>query len=99
MLSTIPVKERELAEISRQQNIKNNIYSFLLEKREQTSFSLRSAEADSKIIDYAEILPDPVSPKTLYVLLAAVVASMAMGVAFVMGRDLLSRNILYRTEI
>ena len=63
MLKTIPEKERELLGISRQQAIKNNIYTFLLQKREETALSFASAVADSRIIDKAESSDVPVSPK------------------------------------
>jgi uncharacterized protein involved in exopolysaccharide biosynthesis len=36
VLTTIPQKERQLLEISRNQNIQNGIYQFLLQKREET---------------------------------------------------------------
>ena len=63
MLKTIPEKERELLGISRQQAIKNNIYTFLLQKREETALSFASAVADSRIIDKAESSDSPVGPK------------------------------------
>ncbi len=63
MLKTIPEKESELLSISRQQAIKNNIYTFLLQKREETALSFASAVADSRIIDKAETSDIPVSPK------------------------------------
>ncbi len=63
MLKTIPEKERELLGISRQQAIKNNIYTFLLQKREETALSFASAVADSRIIDKAESSDIPVRPK------------------------------------
>jgi uncharacterized protein involved in exopolysaccharide biosynthesis len=36
VFTTIPQKERQLLEISRNQNIQNGIYQFLLQKREET---------------------------------------------------------------
>ena len=39
MLSSIPQKEKQLLEISRQQSIKNEIYSYLLQRREEAALS------------------------------------------------------------
>ena len=51
LLHTIPSKERELLEISREQSIKNGIYSFLLQKREESELSYASTISDNKIIN------------------------------------------------
>src|SRR5690606_8850736 len=53
MLSSIPQKERDLVEISRQQNIKTSVYNFLLQKREETAMALSSSIADSRTVDNA----------------------------------------------
>ena len=62
VLSAIPEKERELIEINREQGIKNGIYTFLLQKKEETALSYASTVSDSRIIDKAQLL-NPVSPK------------------------------------
>jgi uncharacterized protein involved in exopolysaccharide biosynthesis len=51
LLKTIPQKERGLLEISRQQAIKNNIYSFLLQKREETALSSAATSSDLRIMN------------------------------------------------
>lgn len=56
-------KEKSLIDISRQQTIKNDIYSFLLQKREETELSYASAVADSRVIESAIANPSPVKPK------------------------------------
>jgi capsular exopolysaccharide synthesis family protein len=98
VLSTLPVKERELLEISRQQAIKNNIYTFLLQKREETALSYASAVADSRVIDRAESVGQ-VSPNGKLVYLIAIFASLMISIGFVAIKDALNRTIATRTEI
>ncbi len=63
MLRSVPGKERALLEVSRQQAIKNNIYTFLLQKREETALAYAAAISDSRIVDGAETAGVPVSPE------------------------------------
>ena len=98
-LSAIPQKERELVEISRDQAIKNEIYSFLLQKREESELSYASTIADSRVVNYADTSELPVSPKKLIVLIAAFVFALGCPVALVTGKEVLSPKILYRQEI
>ena len=62
MLYSIPVKERELLELSRDQEIKRGIYSFLLQKREESELSYASNISDTRIINNAASNETPVSP-------------------------------------
>ncbi len=99
MLKTIPEKERELLSISRQQAIKNNIYTFLLQKREETALSFASAVADSRIIDPAESSDVPVSPKKKLIYLAAFLGALVLGIAIIYIKDLLTRTVQDRSDI
>lgn len=99
MLNSIPQKERELTEISRQQTIKNSVYSFLLQKREQTALTISSNMPDSKVIDAAKAGINPVTPRKPLILGLAVICALALSVGFVSGKDLLNRKILFRSEI
>lgn len=99
VLQTIPQKERELLEISRQQAIKNEIYSFLLQKREETALSYAPSTGDSKVVDVAEASYGPVSPKRNVIYLAALALAFTAGIALVSGKDLLSSKVLYRSDI
>ncbi|KAA9041477.1 polysaccharide biosynthesis tyrosine autokinase [Ginsengibacter hankyongi] len=99
MLKTIPEKERELLGISRQQAIKNNIYTFLLQKREETTLSYASAVADSRVIDKAETSDVPVSPKKSLIYFIVFVGSLAFGIAAISIKTMLTRSIQDRAEI
>ncbi|WP_242918081.1 GumC family protein [Pontibacter liquoris] len=99
VLQTIPQKERELLEISRQQAIKNDAYSFLLQKREETVLSYAPTAGDTRIVDMAESSLLPVSPRPLHVYLIAVVLAFFSGIAMVMGKELMNGKLLFRSEI
>lgn len=99
MLSGIPEKERQLLEISRDQNIQNGIYQFLLQKREESELSYASTNSDSKVINYAKAGGNPVSPKTNMIYFAAILLGLILPIIFVNGRELLNNKILYRKEI
>ncbi|MDR2362256.1 MAG: polysaccharide biosynthesis tyrosine autokinase [Prevotellaceae bacterium] len=69
IIQSVPRKERELVDITRQKEIKNQLYVYLLSKREETAISYASTVADSRIIDVARHSLYPVQPKKKIVLL------------------------------
>ena len=99
ILSSIPQKEKQLIEISRDQNIKNGIYSFLLQKREETELSYVSSLSDSKVVNYALSSDKPVKPKKIIVYILALFLGFILPVTLITGKEALSPKILYRKEI
>jgi tyrosine-protein kinase Etk/Wzc len=99
ILKTLPAKERKLVEISRQQGIKNSIYSFLLQKREETALTFSSAIADTRIIDAAATSVKPVAPKPILIWAMAILAALGLGAAFIAIREGLNQRIVFRSEI
>ena len=99
MLQGVPQKERQLLDISREQQIKSNIYSFLLQKREESELAYASTVSNNRVVDYAQASPSPVSPKVLLVYLFSILSFMGLCFAFVAIRESLSGKVLYRSEI
>ena len=99
MLRGVPEKEKAFVEVSRQQEIKNNIYTFLLQKREETAVASAAAVSDSRIVDAAEALAVPISPKKPLVLAIAVFAGLAFIAALITLRDMMKREVTSRAEI
>lgn len=54
-LTVLPKQERELIEIQRQQGIKQNLYLYLLQKREETALDLAVAVGNSRIVEPAAV--------------------------------------------
>jgi len=99
MLSGIPEKERQLLEISRQQSIKSDIYTFLLQKREEAAISFASTVANNRLVDSAIASKSPVSPNKMVVYIIAVIIAIGAGIGFIEVKDLLNNNITSQTEI
>ena len=58
----IPNQERQYIEVARQKQLKENLYLFLYEKREENALALASAVMPAKIIATPQMNPQPVSP-------------------------------------
>lgn len=99
LIKTIPGKERALVDITRQQAIKNNLYIYLLEKREETSLSFASAVSDSRTIDIARSSVGPVKPVKGIVYLLFSLLGLIIPFALIYIIDLLNDKIKSRKEI
>ncbi|RYY98533.1 MAG: polysaccharide biosynthesis tyrosine autokinase [Chitinophagaceae bacterium] len=99
LLQTIPQKERELLDVSREQSIKNSIYSFLLQKREETAIAVASNIPDSKVVETARASVLPVGPNKPFIIGAGLAFALLLSVAYVAWKEGFSRNLLFRDEI
>lgn len=99
MLNYIPQKEKQLVEISRDQNIKNSIYQFLLQKKEESELSFANNISDSKVVNFALADRTPVSPKKTLIYIAALMFGLLTPLVFINTREMLNSKILYRKEI
>ena len=70
-VSNLPEKEKILRSIERNQLIKESLYLFLLQKREEAEVSFAVTEPTIKVIEYALTSDNPISPKKQLTLLAA----------------------------
>jgi len=100
MANAIPQKEKELVEVSRQRNITADIYSFLLQKREEAaSYTMSSVLPDSYIVDKPTSSETPVSPKRGLIYLIAFVFPFVVGSSVISLKGVLNNKILYRSDI
>ena len=99
LLNSIPQKERDLVEISRQQSIEGNIYAFLLQKREEAALSNSSTVSDNRVVDKAEASLVPVSPNKKLIYGIAILLAIGLGISLITARELMTRTIMYRSEI
>ena len=84
--AALPQKENKLRKIERQQNLKESLYLFLLQKREEASVTSAVTVSNVKVIDYAITNPIPIAPKKAVIVLSTIIIGLLVpfGVIFLM---------------
>lgn len=98
-LRSLPQKERQLLVISREQQSKSALYQYLLQKKNESELSIANTLTNSRVVDKAFAGSDPVSPKPKMIYMLAFVAAAGLFIVTIMGKDILTGKIKYRSEI
>ncbi len=97
-LKSIPGKERELLDISRQRAIKNDIYTYLLQKREEKAIAISALTPNFRMIESpASIGLTKPQPWAMYSY--GILASLFLASLWVYRKEFRSSRILYRSEL
>ena len=97
-LKNIPEKERSLLEISRQQQIKNSIYTYLLQKREESILSAAAQVPNYRVIN-APDLSGQVAPKPILIYTLALAFALAILIIFIYFKEFTGGKVLFSDEL
>ena len=97
--AAMPAKAREMMEIERQQSIKEALYIFLLNKREENALSQAMADDNIRAIDPAVAWYSPSYPNKYKVALLSFLAGLLIPVVLLIARLFLDTKIRTRKEI
>jgi capsular exopolysaccharide synthesis family protein len=86
-MALMPRNQRELLQIMRQQQIKENLFLFLLQRREETALSVAAQVSNSRVIDRAANV-GLIAPKRFQTFLFAAFAGLLLPVVFFYLRTL-----------
>src|SRR5690606_3849279 len=98
-LGQLPNQERDYKDISRQQQIFESLYLFLLQKREETEIQAAATPANIKIIDEAYGSAIPVAPRSYMVLLGAILIGFIVPFAILYIKFLLDNKVQSRRDV
>jgi tyrosine-protein kinase Etk/Wzc len=98
-IGKIPVQERQFRVIARQQKVKEQLYLYLLQKREETAISLAATVPNARVIDVAKAAKAPVSPKKNLVYFAALLMGILIPIAVLYLIDLFDTKVKSRFNI
>ena len=97
--SAMPTKERQMLEYERQQSIKQELYLYLLNKREENAISQAMADDNLRVIDPAWANYTPSYPQRMKMALLAVLIGLLIPAVILIARLFLDTKIRTRKEI
>ena len=77
-IEAVPSQQKHVLSVERQQKIKEELYLYLLNKREENALSQAITENNTRVLDPATGSQDPVAPKSILVLAAAFIMGFAI---------------------
>lgn len=98
-LYAAPTKARQFRDIKRQQDIKESLYLYLLQRREESAIKLGMYTPNAKIIDNAYSNFRPVEPNPLFTYIASVILGMALPMGIIYIFNLLSTKINTKEDL
>ncbi|MRH99181.1 polysaccharide biosynthesis tyrosine autokinase [Kriegella sp. EG-1] len=95
-----PKNQRLLTDITRQQQTRESLYLYLLQKREESQIAAASSPEKSKIIDNAYLESKfPVSPKKQIIYFAAIIFGLFIPFSVIYLQDLIDNKIHNKTGL
>jgi tyrosine-protein kinase Etk/Wzc len=98
-IKKVPGMERELLQINRQQSIKQNIYSYLLQKREETAISLAATASVARVLDPAMGGNYPISPNKKVIYLMSLLLGLGLPFAGIYIRRVLNNKVQAQQDV
>ncbi|SKD09280.1 capsular exopolysaccharide family [Chitinophaga ginsengisegetis] len=98
-IANIPTYAKEYINIKRQQGVKENLYLYLLKKKEEASVAYASNVVDNKVIAPAFVPDKPITPKKSLVFIGFIAAGLVLTSAYIYLKYFLNPSVLSKKEI
>lgn len=98
-ITNVPEKEMEGLDITRQQAIKETLYTYLLNKREETALQLAITEANIRIVEQPFGSNTPIAPRKKVIMLVALMIGIVLPLAYFHIRNLLNMSVRGRKDV
>ena len=98
-IRAIPRQEKVFNEIKRQQGVKEGLFLFLLQKKEEKYLNMSVVEPVAKTIDIISSDGLPVSPKSSIILLVSIILGLIIPISGIRIRELLRYQIENKDEL
>ncbi|MEI7504565.1 MAG: polysaccharide biosynthesis tyrosine autokinase, partial [Paludibacter sp.] len=97
-IKDVPTQEREFLEIKRQQEIKQKLYLYLLQKREENALSLASTTPSAKTLDAAYTSILPVAPKRMIIFILSLMIGVIIPIGIIYLLEMFNNKISNKKE-
>ncbi|MBO4263504.1 MAG: polysaccharide biosynthesis tyrosine autokinase [Bacteroidales bacterium] len=98
-ITSNPAQAKYLASIEREQKVKESLYLYLLQKKEENEISVTYRSSVTRIIDIPHCSDTPTSPKVPRVLFAAILLGLLVPMALIFLRVTLDDSVRNRRDV
>lgn len=98
-VNELPTTEREAKSLYREQAIQNELYIFLLQKREENALRLASTTPKGKVVDPAYATSKPIKPKPSIVIMFTLLAGLLIPVIIIQLKKALNTKFNTQDEL
>ncbi|MDO9153089.1 MAG: polysaccharide biosynthesis tyrosine autokinase, partial [Paludibacter sp.] len=97
-LSNIPRQEREILEVTRQQQVKQTLYLFLLQKREEASLTMAVAIPKGRLLNAPDVVVK-IAPRSAMMIAVFVLLGLIFPVAIILLKDVINTKVRDRSDL
>lgn len=98
-ITNLPTQQKQIVSIERQQKIKEELYLYLLNKKEENELQKTIAESNCKIVDVADGPLAPVAPNKIQVILICLIIGFSVPSLWLYIKSLLNTNVCTKEDI
>ena len=98
-LAASPTQAKYLLSVERQQTVKESLYLFLLQKREENELSQAFTAYNTRVIEHPNGSDAPTKPRKSIILLAALIIGLAIPIAIIILREYLNTTVRGRKDL
>lgn len=95
----MPTQEREFIDLKRQQMIKQELFVFLLQRKEENAIALSATTPKAQVIDKAYSLNEPISPKKKVIAVLFLLIGLLIPVLYLYLKEILNTKFVDKTEL
>jgi capsular exopolysaccharide synthesis family protein len=97
--SNFPGLEKGMRSIERQQQIKEQLYLFLLQRREEAAISFAATASVARVIDEAFTNNSPVDPKPWLILVGGFLIGLIIPILIIFAKNMLDTKVHHKGEL
>lgn len=99
-IESLPKSERDFVYLQRKFALSENIYKYLLEKKEEAKIAKAGNVADHKVIDFARLdSKEPISPNKKLAYFIALIFGLGIPISIISIRDFFNNTIRSKTDL